>query len=377
MAINNTLWTNEDDIHMRSALHMAGRGVGRTWPNPSVGCVIVKNGVVIARAVTAPGGRPHAETQALSIAGASARGACVYVTLEPCSHTGKTPPCTDALITAGVARVVIALHDPDPRVNGQGVSALINAGVEVVTGCLKEEAEKLYEGYILNRASGRPAVTLKIAASLDGKIALKDGTSQWITGDIARRYGHLERTRHDGILTGSGTVAADDPLLLPRIGGIAHTPVRIVMDTRLSLPLHSQLVQSASSDAPVWILYNREESGEVAALRDKGVDCFSMPMDRNGKIDLPTALGFLAEKGLTSVMVEAGPALSTSFLQAGLVDTILWFQAPALIGGDGRDAVSPLSFEDMNSIYRFRCVGAKVLGADRLSVLRREKDKGR
>jgi diaminohydroxyphosphoribosylaminopyrimidine deaminase/5-amino-6-(5-phosphoribosylamino)uracil reductase len=244
----------QDAAHMRAALSLARRGNGRTWPNPSVGCVIVKDGRVVGRATTAQGGRPHAEPQALAMAGDAARGATAYVTLEPCCFHGRTPPCTDALVAAGVARVVVGVRDPDPRVNGAGLARLRSAGIEVVEGVLEDEAADVVAGFVTRVQRGRPLVTLKLASTLDGRIATRTGESQWITGEPARRMAHALRGRHDAIMVGAGTVLADNPDLTCRIPGFKPLPmVRVVADSHLRLPLTSRLVATAHS-APTWVL---------------------------------------------------------------------------------------------------------------------------
>src|SRR5215218_7029847 len=249
----------DDDLnHMRAALALARRGVGSTWPNPSVGCVIVRDGPgggqVVGRGWTQPGGRPHAEAEALARAGEAARGATAYVTLEPCSHWGRTPPCCDALIAAGVARVVVATGDPDPRVDGRGLRQLREAGIAVEQGLLETEARAVIAGFVRRITRGLPLVTLKLATSLDGRIATATGESRWITGDAARRAAHGLRASHDAVLVGSGTVLADDPDLTCRNPGMARVPIaRVVADTRLRTPLGSRLVRTAR-EAPTWII---------------------------------------------------------------------------------------------------------------------------
>ena len=250
------LSSRTDDLeHMRAALALARRGLGVTWPNPSVGCVIVNHRRVVGRAFTAPGGRPHAEPAALAMAGDAAKGATAYVTLEPCCHWGRTPPCTDALIGAGIARVVIAARDPDPRVDSQGSHRLRAAGIAVEEGLLADEARDGLAGFIMRVTAGRPLVTLKLASSLDGRIATKTGESQWITGAAARRAGHAIRGRNDAVMVGIGTVLADDPDLTCRIPGFREIPtVRIVADSRLRTPPTSRLATTARQH-PVWILH--------------------------------------------------------------------------------------------------------------------------
>src|SRR5471032_1389722 len=246
--------TAQDRDHMRAAVALARRGLGSTWPNPSVGCVIVRDGRVVGRGTTAPGGRPHAEAVALAIAGDQANGATAYVTLEPCCHWGHSPPCTDALIAAGVARVVAAATDPDSRVNGQGMVRLRDAGIAVESGLLRDEALETLTGFNHRITLGRPMVTLKLASTLDGRIATRSGESQWITGTPARRLGHAMRGRHDAVMVGVGTVLADNPDLTCRIPGFRQTPnVRIVADSHLRTPLTSRLMITAA-ETPTWFL---------------------------------------------------------------------------------------------------------------------------
>ncbi len=251
--------------YMTNALALASRGLGSTAPNPSVGCVIVNDGVVVGRGWTQPGGRPHAETVALDRAGALAKGATAYVTLEPCCHQGQTAPCTAALIGAGIARVVIAASDPDARVDGGGISALKNAGVNVSSGLLGAEAMSGDAGYFKRARLGVPFVALKSAASVDGRIALASGESQWITSDVARRYGHLLRSKYDAVLVGSGTVQADNPSLICRLPGYVENklpqPVRVVLDRRLRIAADVDLVMSASK-TPTWLVTGESASSE-------------------------------------------------------------------------------------------------------------------
>ncbi|OJW24791.1 MAG: riboflavin biosynthesis protein RibD, partial [Rhodospirillales bacterium 69-11] len=243
-----------DIAHMRSALALARRGLGSTWPNPSVGCVIVRDGRVVGRGTTASGGRPHAEPLALDMAGPLARGATAYVTLEPCCHWGRTPPCTDALIAAGIVRVVVATRDPDRRVDSQGVARLREAGIEVVEGVLEAEAQAVLAGFTQRIRTGRPLVTLKLATTLDGRIATAGGESQWITGPPARRMAHALRGRHDAVMVGVGTVMADNPELTCRIAGFRTRPlVRVVADSHLRTRLTARLLASAA-DTPSWFL---------------------------------------------------------------------------------------------------------------------------
>jgi diaminohydroxyphosphoribosylaminopyrimidine deaminase/5-amino-6-(5-phosphoribosylamino)uracil reductase len=357
----------EDEAHMRAALSLAARGLGNTWPNPSVGCVITRDGQVVGRGWTAPGGRPHAETEALRRAGAAARGATAYVTLEPCCHWGRTPPCTDALITAGVARVVVALRDPDPRVDGRGLRLLREAGIEVQQGVLEAEAAALTAGFIRRVSAGLPVVTLKLATTLDGRIATRNGESRWITGPDARRAVHAMRARHDAVLVGSGTLLADDPDLTCRLAGAAPRPnVRVVADARLRTPPVARLFGHA---APVWIATcPGHPEAALAALRARGAELVEVPAAEDGAgLDLGALLRALAVRGITRVFAEGGAALAAGLLRAGLVDRLAWFHAPAVMGGDGRPAMDALPLDMLSAMPRFRRVSAAVLGPDLLS----------
>jgi diaminohydroxyphosphoribosylaminopyrimidine deaminase/5-amino-6-(5-phosphoribosylamino)uracil reductase len=357
----------EDEAHMRAALTLAARGLGNTWPNPSVGCVIVKGGVVVGRGWTAPGGRPHAETEALRRAGEAARGATAYVTLEPCCHWGRTPPCTDALIAAGVGRVVVALRDPDPRVDGRGLRLLREAGIAVEHGVLEAEAASVTAGFIKRVSAGLPMVTLKLASTLDGRIATRTGESRWITGPVARRAVHAMRARHDAVLVGSGTVLADDPDLTCRLQGAAAEPtVRVVADGRLRTPPTARLFDA---NAPAWIATRpgHAEAG-LAPLRARGAELVEVPAaeDKVG-LDLAALLRALAVRGITRVFAEGGAALAAGLLRAGLVDRLAWFHAPAVMGADGRPAADALPLDMLSAMPRFRRVSAAVLGPDLLS----------
>jgi diaminohydroxyphosphoribosylaminopyrimidine deaminase/5-amino-6-(5-phosphoribosylamino)uracil reductase len=357
----------EDIVHMRSALALARRGPGNTWPNPSVGCVVVRDGRVVGRAVTAPGGRPHAEPAALEMAGAATRGATVYVTLEPCCHWGRTPPCTDALIAAGVARVVIATRDPDPRVDGAGIARLRAAGVQVDAGTLREEADEVAAGFRTRVLQGRPLVTLKLASTLDGRIATHSGESRWITSEAARRVVHAMRGRHDAVMVGVGTVLADDPELTCRLPGYRPNPgVRIVVDSQLRTPSTAKVIAS-SSIHPTWMLISEDacrERREIFAAR--GVSLIDVPGAPEG-IDPSRALAALGTAGLTRVLVEGGARLAASLLRADLVDRIAWFHAPAVMGGDGWPAVQPLGIDRLATMPRFVRLDETPAGDDMLT----------
>ena len=357
---------------MRGALALARRGLGRVAPNPAVGCVIARDGKVLARGWTQPGGRPHAEAEALGRAGAAAKGATAYVTLEPCSHHGKTPPCDQALIAAGVARCVVALEDPDPRVAGRGLANLKAAGVAVELGLCREEAEAVNAGYLLQRREGRPLVALKLAATLDGRIATAAGESRWITGEAARARAHLLRARHDAVLVGAGTAREDDPRLDVRLPGLeAVRPLRVVLDGSLGLPLSHDLVTRAAARPSCLVTGAEVAETDLAPYRDAGMAILQVGRDPDGRLDLPEALRALGGLGLTRVLVEGGGRLAAGLLKAGLVDELHWFRAPKVIGGDGRPAVAALDLEALSAAPGFTSVGLESLDGDVLESFRR------
>ena len=364
----------DDEAHMRAALALARRGLGSTWPNPAVGCVLVRDGRVVGRGVTAPGGRPHAEPMALAMAGPLARGATAYVTLEPCSHHGRSPPCADALVAAGVARVVVAAIDPDPRVHGAGVAKLRAAGIPVVTGLLEAEAEALQAGFLTRVRQGRPMVTLKLATTLDGRIATRTGESRWITGREARRVAHALRGQHDAVMVGIGTVLADDPDLTCRIAGYRRTPdLRIVADSWLRLDPACRLISTASS-APTWLLHSPDaDPVRRKALEGVGVRLIEVKASQAGERGLNPAamLQALGQAGLTRLLVEGGAHLAGSLLRAGLVDFLAWFHAPGVMGGEGLPAAQGFGAGPLDAMPRFERVRQRPLGADMLTDLRR------
>lgn len=367
---------SDDLAWMRAALALARRGLGTVWPNPAVGCVIVREGVAVGRGWTQPGGRPHAETEALARAGEAARGATAYVSLEPCCHWGRTPPCTDALIAAGISRAVIATRDPDPRVNGEGVARLAAAGIAVTEGVAEAEALEVNAGFIQRIRAGRPLVTLKLAATLDGRIATAAGESRWITSAASRRLAHMFRATHDAVLVGAGTAAADDPALTVRLPGVVPAarpgPVRVVADGRLRLPLTSVLVATART-TPTWILTRPgNDRARIGALADAGCTVIELPADAGtGQPDLAEGLRALAGRGITRLLVEGGGTLAASLLRADLVDRIAWFGAPALIGADGVPAVGALALPALAAMPRFRPCGLAETGGDVLVMLTR------
>lgn len=359
--------TADDVGHMRAALALARRGLGNTAPNPSVGCVIVKGRRVVGRGVTAPGGRPHSETLALGMAGEAARGSTVYLTLEPCSHWGRTPPCADALVEAGVGRVVIAMGDPDPRVDGAGVRRLRAAGIAVEEGLLREEAAEVVAGFVSRIQRKRPLVTLKLASTLDGKIATKTGESRWITGEPARRWAHGLRGRNDAVMVGVGTVLADDPDLTCRLPGFRPTPLRrVVADSHLRTRLTSRLVVTAR-ETPTTILIRVGASPQRRrAFRDVGVTLVEVGGSEAG-VDLKKGLKALAEAGINRLLVEGGAGLAAALLRADLVDRIAWFHAPAVMGSDGWPAAEAFGAERLAEMPRFRRVTAHSVGDDWLT----------
>ena len=361
---------------MRAALALARRSLGSTWPNPAVGCVIVRDGVVLARGRTRDGGRPHAEADAIAEAagaGLSLKGATAYVTLEPCSHHGRTPPCADALVAAGIARVVSALEDPDPRVMGQGHARLKAAGIAVEVGEGAGDAAVINAGFLLRVREGRPLFHLKMAGSLDGRIATASGESRWITGEAARRDGHRLRAMHDAILVGAATAAADDPELTCRLPGLAaRSPVRIVLDSQARMSPRSKLATSARV-TPVWLVCAKTAPPDRReALHALGVEIVEVEGGHDGRIDVVAAARALGGRGLTRVLVEGGGQVAASFLKAGLVDGISSYRAGLVLGGDSRSAVGGLDFARLGSAPRFRLVSARSLQGDTLETWRRE-----
>jgi diaminohydroxyphosphoribosylaminopyrimidine deaminase / 5-amino-6-(5-phosphoribosylamino)uracil reductase len=353
-----------DERYMTLALGLARRGLGRVWPNPAVGCVIVDaNGHVAGRGWTQAGGRPHAETEALRQAGARSRGATAYVTLEPCAHHGKTPPCAQALIDAGVARVVSALEDPDGRVSGAGHAMLSAAGIAVRSKVMSAAAAEANAGFLSRVQRGRPSISLKLATTLDGKIAMSGGESRWITGERARAHTHLLRAQHDGVMIGIGTALADDPELTCRLPAIDAAPVRIVVDTMARLSPASKLACSANR-LPVWLLTSKP--ADTGAVQAGGVKVLTVP--QNGKVvDLSAAMNLLAAEGLTRILVEGGATLATALLQAHLVDRLFWYRAPSIMG-EGTPAVASLGLSHLGDMPRFKHEGTIRLADDVLET---------
>lgn len=356
---------------MRAALTLARRGLGTVWPNPAVGCVILNDGRVVGRGWTQPGGRPHGETEALRRAGEAARGAVAHVSLEPCCHWGQTPPCVDALIAAGVRRVVVALEDPDPRVAGKGLRRLRTAGLDVDVGLCAEEAAELNAGFLSRLRLGRPLVTFKLATSLDGRIAIASGESQWITGPPARERAHALRASHDAIMVGTGTVVADDPQLTCRLPGLGHrSPVRVVIDRHLRIPPAARIIADAHR-VPTWVLTLRSaDPGRRAAFLANGVTLIDVNDDGEEQIDLAAALAVLGERGITRLLVEGGARLAAAFFRARLVDRLVWVHAPLVIGGDGIPAIAGFDLAALAGAPAFERLSTETIGDDVLTTFR-------
>lgn len=355
---------SEQDIHhMREALRLGRSAMGSAWPNPAVGCVIVAGDQIVGRGATAPGGRPHAEPQALAEAGAAARGATAYVTLEPCAHHGKTPPCAEALIKAGVARVVVAVGDSDPRVSGRGLEMLRKAGIEVVQGVLEDEARTDLAGFFLRIEEGRPWVTLKLASSFDGRIATASGHSQWITGPEARQRVHEFRARHDAVMVGAGTARADNPMLTVRGLDVPRQPVRVVVSRRLDVPLMSELARTAG-EVPVWMCHGPDADRSLReAWQGLGAELVECRL-HGRQLEIGSVLQALGERGLTRVFCEGGGALAASLLSAGLVDELIGFTAGVVIGAEGLPGVGAMGLARLEEAPRFRLVEAAAVGGD-------------
>lgn len=360
---------------MRQALALARRGLGRVAPNPAVGCVLVRDGRIIGRGWTGDGGRPHAETQALAAApAASLRGATAYVSLEPCSHHGVTPPCADALAAAGIVRVVAPIEDPDPRVSGRGFTRLAAAGLTVDVGLLREEAYRLNLGFMLLHRERRPLVAVKSAHSLDARIATAAGESRWITSDAARAVGHLARARFDAIAVGRNTAEADDPRLDCRLPGLAAaSPLRVVFDSAAVLPHTLHLVVAARDRPTVLICTTQAPEDRVAALAERGVTVLRAEPDAGGQVVVGSALRLLAGRGVTRLLVEGGGTLVASLLACDLVDEIHCHRAGMVIGADGRPAFGALPLARLADAPRFVAATQQRIGEDVVESWRRRR----
>ena len=353
---------------MALALALGRRGLGRVWPWPSVGCVIVRDGRIVGRGCTDRETMRHAEVVALDQAGAAARGATAYVTLEPCSHHGSVGPCTDALLAAGIARVVAATEDPNPKVSGLDV--LRRAGVAVETGVMRAEAEADHEGFFRVIRQGRPMVTLKLASSLDGRIATATGESQWITGPEARRAVHALRACHDAVLVGGGTARADDPALTVRGLGVRRQPVRVVASRRVDF--EGGGLARDLPDAPLWLVHGADARPEVLdAWRSRGAETIGCATAQ-GQIDPKAMLAALADRGITRVFCEGGGSLAASLLAADLVDRLVWFTAGLTLGAEGMPAIGALGVDRLGEAPRFVLDDVTPVGPDVMASYRRQ-----
>lgn len=351
------------DLHfMTHALGLAHKALGTTAPNPAVGCVIVKHNQIVGQGHTQKHGRPHAETVALAQAGSLAHDATAYITLEPCCHQGQTPPCTDALIQAGISKVVIATTDPYAKVNGKGIETLKKAGVEIIYGICEEEAYRLNIGFFTVQYKSRPFITLKLATSLDGRIATHNGKSKWITNEQSRHYAHLLRAQHDALLVGINTVLTDNPLLTCRIEGMEHkSPIRVVLDSQLRTPEDSQVIQT-SHDVPCWIYSQKQGTLGAAEIMHRPEE----------ELNPHAIVKDLAAKGITRLLVEGGSKIATSFVKENLVDELIWIKAPILIGSDGIPAIGQLNLHSVGSCPHFTRVSSEQFGSDTVEVYRND-----
>jgi diaminohydroxyphosphoribosylaminopyrimidine deaminase/5-amino-6-(5-phosphoribosylamino)uracil reductase len=363
-----------DQRFMQLALALGRRGQGRAWPNPAVGAVVVKDGVIVGRGWTQPGGRPHAEPEALGRAGEATRGATLYVTLEPCSHVGKSPPCADAIIAAGISRVVSAIEDPNPVVAGQGHAKLRAAGITVDIGLGAAEAARDHAGHFRRVRDKRPQVILKLAVSSDGKIGAAGHKPIAITGEAAKNRVHLLRAQCDAVLVGIGTVLADDPLLTCRLPGMAAlSPVRVVLDRSLRIAGTSRLVHSAR-ETPLWVMTsNLAEAPAATKLGAAGAQVIRVATTTaSAGLDLPVALRALSEKGITRLLVEGGARVASSFVAAGLVDEVWLLRGPDPVGAGGVDALEALPLSALTESPALKLRASETLQNDTLTIYERQ-----
>ncbi|MDE2848349.1 MAG: bifunctional diaminohydroxyphosphoribosylaminopyrimidine deaminase/5-amino-6-(5-phosphoribosylamino)uracil reductase RibD [Gemmatimonadota bacterium] len=348
-----------DAVFMRRALDLAARGMGRTSPNPMVGSVVVRDGVVLGEGYYREYGGPHAEPQALEEAGGRAQGAVLYVTLEPCCHQGSTPPCTDAIIASGIAQVHVAMADPDRRVSGKGIKRLRAAGMTVETGLLEAEARELNAAYVHHRETGQPFVLLKLAQTLDGRIATRNGHSQWITGEAARKRVHLMRSRADAVLVGIDTVLADDPRLTVRhVDG--RQPRRVVLDSRARTPLDARVL---NGEAPATVCVTEAAPADrIDGLKDAGAEVLVLP-GGDGSIPIDPLKSALGQAGIVTLMVEGGSHVAASFLRERAVDRIACFVAPRILGA-GISSIADLALDDLSKAIQLDDTRVEQLGAD-------------
>jgi diaminohydroxyphosphoribosylaminopyrimidine deaminase/5-amino-6-(5-phosphoribosylamino)uracil reductase len=357
--------TDADVRHMRNALELAVGGAGWVSPNPLVGCLIVREGKVVGRGYHQRFGGPHAEIHALREAGDQAQGAALYVTLEPCCHTGKTPPCADAVLESQVERVIVAMRDPNPRVDGGGLSRLENAGIEVTVGVCEAEARQLNEVFIKHITTRQPFVTSKSAITLDGKIATRSGSSRWITGEAARAVGHQLRHASDAIVVGIGTASQDDPELTTRIPGqTGSNPLRVVVDSTLRLSPGARVADVAEDRRTLVATTDQAAGTRAQALRERGVEVIGLPARSDGRVDLSTLCNVLGERGIASLLVEGGATLTTALLEQRLVDKMVFFVAPKIIGGDGVSVFGPCGVDSMEQALPLRDLTSRSVGSD-------------
>jgi len=348
-----------DAFYMAQAINLAKKGRYTTDPNPRVGCILVRDDVVIGEGWHAKAGQGHAEVEALKNV-ADAKGATAYVTLEPCSHHGKTPPCCDALIKAGVSRVVAAMQDPNPQVSGRGLEKLKAAGIEVSCGVLQEDALALNRGFIKRMTGNRPFVRSKLAMSLDGRTAMASGESKWITSDEARTDVHRLRAESSAILTGINTVLADDPALNARIEDDVLQPVRVVLDTHLSMPVSAQMAKLPGRSL---ILTCAQDQQKQQALQQAGFEVYQLP-GKNGRLDLPAVMGFLAQQQINELLVEAGPVLNGALLAEGLIDEYVIYMAPCILGDQGRGLFNLPGLQQMADKKQLKLRDVRQIGQD-------------
>ncbi|MCP5382177.1 MAG: bifunctional diaminohydroxyphosphoribosylaminopyrimidine deaminase/5-amino-6-(5-phosphoribosylamino)uracil reductase RibD [Kordiimonadaceae bacterium] len=348
-------FSEQDKVYMKIALDLSRRGLGTVFPNPSVGCVLVRDGHIIGRGWTGAGGRPHAEQNALQFAG-NAEKSTAYVTLEPCSHHGKTPPCAQSLINAGIAKVIIATGDPDPRVSGNGIRMLKKAGVEVQFGLLQEEANYINQGFFQKIKENRPLITVKIASTKDGKIAKTEGEQYWVTGPLSRKRGHLYRATHDAIMVGIGTVISDDPMLDCRIKGLEYrSPIRVVLDSHLRIKPNCKLCSSAK-EIPLLIMTTVSDLKKYAELEKLGAKIFCIEKDEKGRVNIGQVMKVLSGEGITRILSEGGGKLNASLIKASLVDRLLWFKSKDSIGETGVDALYDIPIENLGKYLNLSLV---------------------
>jgi diaminohydroxyphosphoribosylaminopyrimidine deaminase/5-amino-6-(5-phosphoribosylamino)uracil reductase len=370
VALKQTEVSADDERFMALAFALGRRGLGNTWPNPAVGAVIAKDGIILGRGWTQAGGRPHAEVEALRRAKKTAQGATLYVTLEPCSHQGKSPPCADAIIKAGIARVVSALEDPNPEVAGQGHERLRAKGIKVDIGLGADEAACAHAGHITRIQNGRPRVTLKLALSADGKVGLAGRKPVVLTGEPAREHVFQMRAQHDAILVGIGTVLSDNPQLGCRLPGLfERSPVRVVLDSNLRLPLANSVVATVR-ETPTWVFTSKKPSSIAEEiLQQRGCKVFRVG-EKKGKLDLKEVLKVLAEQGITRLMVEGGSIVAAAFVAANLVDEAVLLRTEKTIGADGIDALEGMALSALTK--RMKPCGSEKLGHDTIETYERK-----